>query len=349
MSEIKLMEIVEDSGLQKSKSESLVKSFQKYFADAKKIADASKKIVVSSESDTEGMRLARENRLKLKSVRIEADKLRKELKEQSLREGRAIDGVANVLKALIVPVEQHLEKQEKYAEILEQKRIEDRFELRVSKLEKYVDDVYIYQIREMNDEAFDNLLENCKLAYEQRLEAERQAEKDRAERERAMRVYNDRRVEIAPYIEYVAFDFQLSLGTTDEAYKVALSSGKEGKKKAEAEAARVRAENEKLREQAQKAQLEQEKIMKKLEAEKQAQAKKEAAEKARVAAEQKAKDEAERAAMLAPDRIKLIKLAEFEGVEMPAVKSSEAQEIVNQVDKSLHSLSNWINEQARKL
>jgi hypothetical protein len=39
------------------------------------------------------------------------------LKEQALREGKAVDGIANVLKALIVPLEEHLDKQERFVEI----------------------------------------------------------------------------------------------------------------------------------------------------------------------------------------------------------------------------------------
>ena len=49
-------------------------------------------------------------------------KVRKELKEESLRKGKAIDGVANIIKFLIEPVEKYLEDQEKFIEKLEQQK-----------------------------------------------------------------------------------------------------------------------------------------------------------------------------------------------------------------------------------
>lgn len=126
----KLELIVKESGLEKSKADVILQKFQDYFTMAGEWERKAKSIVVTDEKQTDDMRLARTGRLLLREKRIAIENTRKELKEQSLREGKAIDGIANVLKALIVPIEEHLEKQEKFVEFkvaaaIEAKRIED--------------------------------------------------------------------------------------------------------------------------------------------------------------------------------------------------------------------------------
>lgn len=171
--------VAQQTGLEQNKVQSLLSRFGMFFEDAKKIADESKSIIVTDEAQTDLMIKAREKRLELKNIRVSTEKVRVELKEQSLREGRAIDGVANLIKALIVPVEQHLEKQEKFAEIREMERITKREVERISRLSQYVFDVSIYQIRDMSDVAFEELLSNCKTAHEATEQAKKKAEEDR--------------------------------------------------------------------------------------------------------------------------------------------------------------------------
>lgn len=81
-------------------------------------------LIVTNETQKTEMEMARTGRLFLREKRIAIEKTRKELKEQALREGKAIDGIANVLKALIVPIEEYLGKQEKFAEIQAEKKRE---------------------------------------------------------------------------------------------------------------------------------------------------------------------------------------------------------------------------------
>ena len=115
-----LVLIAQQEGLQPSKVDDLMKSFAGYFNQARTLAEEAKSIVVKDETQTDLMLKARETRLALKNIRVEAEKTKIQLKEQSLREGNAIQGVYNVIKALIVPVEEHLEKQEKFIEKIEE-------------------------------------------------------------------------------------------------------------------------------------------------------------------------------------------------------------------------------------
>lgn len=125
-----LQVIVKDSGLEPTKAKYILEQFQDYFKMADEWALKAKTIVVTDVSQTTDMEMARVGRLFLKEKRVAIEKARKSLKEQALREGKAIDGIANVLKALIVPIEEYLDKQEHFAENkakeeAERKRIEE--------------------------------------------------------------------------------------------------------------------------------------------------------------------------------------------------------------------------------
>lgn len=112
-----LQTIIANSGLQGHKAEGILIDFQSYFDIAAEWEAKAKTIIVTDCSQKDEMELARKGRLFLKDKRIAIEKRRKELKEDALREGQAIDGIAKVLKGLIEPIENYLEEQEKFVEI----------------------------------------------------------------------------------------------------------------------------------------------------------------------------------------------------------------------------------------
>lgn len=179
MEENQLVIVASQTGLAENKVKTLMQRFSSSFAEAKGIVEQAKLITVTDEEQVDKMMEARTARLKLRDIRVAVEKTRVELKEQSLREGKAIDGMANIIKALIVPVEQHLEKQEKFAEEQEKLRLDQRNIERVSKLQQYVSDTSIYMVRDMTDLAFDTLLNTCKIAHEATKKAEEEAETKR--------------------------------------------------------------------------------------------------------------------------------------------------------------------------
>lgn len=111
-----LQVIVKESGLEQSKAQVLLDNFSDYFKIASEWEVKAKALAVTDETQIVEMKMAREGRLFLRSKRIDVENTRKKLKEQSLREGKAIDGIANVLKAVIVPIEDYLDEQEHYIE-----------------------------------------------------------------------------------------------------------------------------------------------------------------------------------------------------------------------------------------
>jgi len=185
MTENKLEIVISQSGLEESKAKTVLQSFSQFFEQAEEWEQKAKAIVVTDKLQVSEMQQAREIRLTLKDIRVNAEKTRKELKEQSLRESRAIDGIANVIKALIEPLEEHLEKQEKFAEIQLAIELENRNNQRILELTPYVPDISVYQLREMSDESFTTLLNTAKTAFEAQREAERKAEEERIAKEEA--------------------------------------------------------------------------------------------------------------------------------------------------------------------
>lgn len=177
--------VIKETGLMPTKAEVIIKSFVGFLEQAEEWEAKAKQIVITDISQTKEMREAREARLALKDIRVKTENVRKELKEQSLREGRAIDGVANIVKALVIPIEEHLERQEKFVEIREETRKEKVNVERMAMMAMFIPDTSVYNLKEMSDEAFQKLLETSKIAYEAVLAAEKKAEQERVALEKA--------------------------------------------------------------------------------------------------------------------------------------------------------------------
>src|SRR3990167_280317 len=129
MAKVEVMEnqlqvIVKESGLDTTKAKYILENFQNYFEIASEWEAKAKMLKVTNASQVTEMKMAREGRLFLKEKRIDIEKARKRLKEEAMREGKAIDGIANVLKAVIEPIENYLDRQEHFVEIEEEAKRE---------------------------------------------------------------------------------------------------------------------------------------------------------------------------------------------------------------------------------
>lgn len=243
----KLIVIAEQSGLAKNRTEELIKSFADDIKTANKLVEGVEGIVVKDENDDKTMNEARERRIKLKNIRVSVENKRKELKEQSLREGKAIDGMANIIKAIIVPAEEYLEKQEKFKEELEKERKRALAVKREAELSRYDIDAYSFDLVNMQQDAYEQLLRNSKDAYESRLAREAQEEKDRIEaekkrieEEKRLRAENDKlrkeREEQAEKLRKIQ----------EEQDRLAEEAKKREQEEREAELAKLKAEKEAL-------------------------------------------------------------------------------------------------------
>lgn len=345
--------IVKDAGLETSQSDNLMKSYAGFYQDAKKVVDEVRSIVVTSEDQVELMKKAKEGRKRLKDIRVEVEKTRIKLKEQSLREGKAIDGMAHVLKALIIPVEEHLEKQEKFAELKEAKRLSDRFAERVEKLSKYVDDVSLYNLTTMSDEAFESLLISSKSSFDAKIEAQKKADDERIELEKKQKILNERQLELAEYRQF-RNQFPQPMGTpivtidtTEEEYQATLKKCKDLKSDYDKEQERIRIENEELRKKSDADRKAREEAELKLKKEKEAQDKKEQEARDAEIAKKKLEDDEKRKLLLAPDKEKLLNLATLlEKIESPRVASKEAGEVVDRAFVTINDVAKFIRSKA---
>lgn len=263
--ENQLQVIVKESGLEQTKAKYLLDNFTEYFKLADEWAIKAKSIVVTNESQQADMSMARVGRLFLREKRIAIEKARKELKEQSLREGKAIDGIANVLKALIVPIEEYLEKQEKFIEF---KQAAEAEAARIE-AEKKAEEERIAKEKAEREEQERIRLENERLkkeaeAREAQAKKDKEAaekkqreleEKARAEREEAARKQAELEEKAAKEREAAKRKLEAERANAEAARIEAEKKAKAERDKAEAERAAI-AEKARLAEEALKNMIE---------------------------------------------------------------------------------------------
>lgn len=173
------------AGLEPESALALRACFEEMFAGAEKWAASARLIKVTDVSQKREMKLARESRLALREIRVKAEHARKRLKEDSMRRGKAIDGIANVLKALIEPIEEHLLEQETFADRAEAARKDALRSAREETLRALGADPSVFaNLGETSEETWLLTLDGAKAAAEAKVEAAKQAELVRVEAER---------------------------------------------------------------------------------------------------------------------------------------------------------------------
>lgn len=170
----------------------LIETFAPFFESARELAAEAQGIKVTSADQADEIAKARALRLRVKKLRTTAENARKRLKEEALREGKAIDGANGLLLEKIIPVEASLTAMEQIAERLEEERRAKLTAERAELLAPYVADTRLFDLGGMSDEAFATLHEGQKLAHEARVRREREEAKARAEKEAADKLERER-------------------------------------------------------------------------------------------------------------------------------------------------------------
>jgi hypothetical protein len=213
-------------------------------------------IVVTEDSQVDLMQQAREGRLLLKAKRVEIEKTRKRLKEQSLLEGRFIDSLAKRLFAIIEPAEEHLELQEKHTEIKEQLRKSKLKAERLELLNPYLHflDLTQFDLSTMSDVAFNTILNGAKVSLENFEKAQEKIRLEQEEKERINKVYSQRKIQLAPYSFFVKNEEDiLYLDTTEEQFQEIFDRLVDRKKKDDEQKELLAKQNADLKNQVQKA------------------------------------------------------------------------------------------------
>lgn len=183
---------VEQLDMEQEAKTSLLDSFKPMFDQFEDWKRRAGSIVVTDVSQNELMISAGTARKALKNIRVEVEKRRKSLKEESLRKGQNIDALAKLITNHILPIEEHLEKQEKFIEIKAEEEKQRKLIERIERLAPYN---VIYNravIATMDDQMFDNYLDGVINAHNERIKKEKedaeqariQAERDAKERQR---------------------------------------------------------------------------------------------------------------------------------------------------------------------
>ncbi len=353
-----LLVIVDDSQLETATREQLLTSFGPFLKQVKEWREKAEALVVTDATQVSEMKQAREARLALKAIRVEADKTRKLLKEDSNRYGKAVQGIYNVIEALVVPIEQHLDKQENFAVIAEANRKEALHNERVALLQPYGTDYTSFDLRNMGDTAFADLLSGQKLAHENRLAEAARIEEERiaalkAEQERieAQRLENERlkaeAAEMEKELEAERVRAEAKRKELEEKNRIEREAiaKKATEERAEAERlAKIEAEKQAAILKAERE--ERERVEAELKAKQQAEAEKVAAE------EKKRKEEEKQAKKLAaaPDKDKLaILVMQLESFVYPDVKTAEAQKIVSDTKELIGKVVNHVKTKTQEL
>jgi len=353
-------------GLEPDSAMMLRSAFETMFAQADEWCARARSIKVTSEDDKRGMKFARESRLALREIRVNADKERKRLKEDSVRRGKAIDGIANVLKALIEPIEAHLLEQETFAERAEEARRDALRDARTTALLAYgADPSAFVNLGAMAEETWTLTIENARAAHEAKIEAARQAElvrleaeriaaekreaarveaarleAERAEREKAQAEENARLKREAEEREAAA-KAEREAAAAERAKIEAEARAAREAAEAEARAAKAAAdaETKAAREEADRAAAE-------LAAARKLEREREEAEAARVAAEEVAR----KAAEIAPDREKLAAFAAtVRALSIPTLTTERGQAARAKVAEQIAKMAAWIEKTGASL
>jgi hypothetical protein len=172
-----MKKLLEKSLIEKTKMDYIVEKFSDFTTIANEWSEKANAIFVTDKTQIELMQQAKEGRLILKSKRIEIEKTRKSLKEQSLNEGRLIDGIAKTLTLIVEPAEKHLELQERFVEIQEQKIKAELKAERYKLMLPYADILNLdtLQLDIITEEAFIGILKYAKTTLEAKLETDRLA------------------------------------------------------------------------------------------------------------------------------------------------------------------------------
>lgn len=317
--------IVAETGLEKETANMIVARFVQFMEQIAEWETKAKALVVTDVAQIEEMKQAREARLILKNIRVDADKVRKELKEDSLRYGRAVQSVYNAIESRITPIEDHLMNQEKFAEFEERKRLNALRAVRQEELGGYQEYVPLsLDLATLAEEEYVKFREMVRAQHAEVLRQKFEAEQKRKE---ADEIAEKERQRLAAENAALIEKQKKIMAAQREAARIADEKLAEERRIAAAELAKER----------EAARIEREKA--------EALRREEEARIAKVKAEEAARKRAEARAARAPDAAKLQALAnEIDAMVVPSMKSEEMQRIADNTRTLLTKTAVYIRQ-----
>lgn len=187
-----LATITTQHSLSNEKAVALKNAFIPFAQQAADLIEQSRGIEVTDVSQVGAMEAARQARLALAKVRNAAEKARKALKDESLREGKAIDAVNKWFLSMVEPEEARLQEAEDFAVNAERERVAQLVAERTRKIQALGGNPAIFVLSQMDDAAFEDVLTNLKQTRERELEEQKKREAFRQAEERDREAYLER-------------------------------------------------------------------------------------------------------------------------------------------------------------
>lgn len=223
-----------------------IEKFDPLKAEITELVENIKKTVASS-SDATGYDLMKENKKVLQDKRIEMVARMKEERAGALKFQKGVIQLEKDLLAIISPVEDELK--EKITKIDDKKKREERLEMLPERKEKLatigIIEMHDDKILDMDEKKFAEFFVDEKMKYLEkkqeeieenvRIAKEEQEEKEKIERQKAMRVHNDRRNILIPFWNFVGEEHKSGdLGElSDESFEIILNDAKKLKEEKE--------------------------------------------------------------------------------------------------------------------
>jgi len=235
------------------------------FNGVTKMRDQLDLVVVTDENDKTSMKMANTIRLGVRDARIqgakEFDAKREELRIKMLSD-KTEDSLwlksRQVMEILTKEIEANAKWKEETKERIEAERKELKIHERIMKVLKFSSDVFSSEFENMSDSMFDLFLSGLEKQYNDKIEAEKQAEAERIEKGRILQLFAERKESIIDLWKYVTAEYRnMNLGElSDEQWNDLKTALTESKIYEDAENERVRLENERLQKESERKELE---------------------------------------------------------------------------------------------
>ena len=224
--------------------------------------------IINMEMTPETSSKARELRLRIRDVRTQADKVRKNEKQKYLVAGNAIQGVYNVLLYAVTEKEEKLKDIEEFQKRQEEARLKALQEERERILyDLDVENVRSLDLSGMTDDVWETYLAGVQAKYNEKKQKEEEERKAAEIAQKKRELFEKRKVELMKWAQFRPFDL-LTPETDDQEYQIIVETMKFREEKWNEEQLRIKQENEQLRKEKIEAEKKLEEERKKLESEK---------------------------------------------------------------------------------
>lgn len=349
-------------GIEPQKAANLIGNLPQIQSERAELEKQYEEIIKMDIENVETSKLARELRIRIRDNRTKGILVwHKTTKDYFLKGGQFVDAIKRKEEAVNSRMEEALEQIEKHLEIKIAKQKEELKNKRIEELSLYREFVpFSLDLAELSEEEYAKVYKGAKLQYEADLIEKQREEEQRLEAERLQKIYNNNKMALMPYCEFIDnFDMLDFHNLTDVEISDFIEDAKEKKAKvaAEREEANRRAEEaerlmreERIIQEAERKKLE-DKLRKEREEkerlEQEIKKKKQEEEKAK-----KAEEEKQKKLKNASDKVILLEIAKrIEGLKssFPEVKGEEAKEIMLETEAYLDKIAGYVKSEAESL